>query len=131
MQASKAHGLLTNLLAAPLAPYRSSKSKFFEPKQKQGDKGGDLRIADIRAAGDVPHVFSHIKKTYRVQWVLLEGGEDTPPALSPTKAAVAPVVTSPRGKDAIGKAKKNVKTSGKDLGGSARWLPLDDVADAK
>ncbi|KAF7972150.1 hypothetical protein HWV62_18796 [Athelia sp. TMB] len=131
MQAMEAHGLITNLLVAPLAPYRSSKSKFFEPKHKQGDKGDDLRIADIRAAGDVPHVFSHIKKTYRVQWVLLEGGEETPPALAPTKAAVAPVVTAPKGKGAVGKVNKNAKTSGKDLGGSARWLPLEDVADAK
>ncbi|THH30990.1 hypothetical protein EUX98_g3175 [Antrodiella citrinella] len=32
------------------------------------------RIVKAKPAGDVLHIFSHIKKTYRVQWVLLVGG---------------------------------------------------------
>ncbi|KAH8101827.1 DNA glycosylase [Cristinia sonorae] len=34
----------------------------------------DLRIVKTTEAGDVLHIFSHIRKTYRVQWVLLVGG---------------------------------------------------------
>lgn len=33
----------------------------------------DLRIAKTKPAGDVLHIFSHIRKTYRVQWILLVG----------------------------------------------------------
>jgi A/G-specific adenine glycosylase len=33
-----------------------------------------VRVKKIQLAGDVLHIFSHIRKTYRVQWVVLEGG---------------------------------------------------------
>ncbi|KAH9923296.1 DNA glycosylase [Amylocystis lapponica] len=69
-----AHALLATLLASPPAPARTS-----------GDRragSGALRIAQIAPAGDVLHVFSHIRKTYRAQWVLLEGGGPAPPALA-------------------------------------------------
>lgn len=35
-------------------------------------------IVNTTPVGDVIHVFSHIKKTYRVQWVLLEGCSEPP-----------------------------------------------------
>lgn len=35
-------------------------------------------IVKIQPAGDVIHVFSHIRKTYRVQWVIIEGGDEPP-----------------------------------------------------
>jgi len=34
-------------------------------------------------------VFSHIRKTYRVQWVVLEGGGPSPPALATRSASVS------------------------------------------
>ena len=51
-----------------------------------------LRIGTIKAVGDVVHIFSHIKKTYRVQWVILEGGEDGPPELH-EELCLSPVPT--------------------------------------
>lgn len=48
---------------------------------RASDTGGALYIKDIRPAGDVLHVFSHIRKTYRVYWVVLMGGGAEPPAL--------------------------------------------------
>ncbi|KAF9564477.1 DNA glycosylase [Agrocybe pediades] len=35
----------------------------------------------IQPVGDVVHVFSHIRKTYRVQWCILEAGGDNPPEI--------------------------------------------------
>lgn len=64
--------LLARLLARPPQPPRSA-----------GASSGALTIADVQPAGDVVHVFSHIKKTYRVQWVLLEGGDTSPPRARP------------------------------------------------
>ncbi|PIL27683.1 hypothetical protein GSI_10836 [Ganoderma sinense ZZ0214-1] len=39
-----------------------------------GASAGTLRVVKIVPAGDVLHIFSHIRKTYRAQWVVLEGG---------------------------------------------------------
>ncbi|KAJ7057825.1 DNA glycosylase [Mycena amicta] len=36
------------------------------------------KIKKVEAMGDVLHVFSHIKKTYRVQWVLLQSTPEPP-----------------------------------------------------
>ncbi|PBL00334.1 DNA glycosylase [Armillaria gallica] len=40
-------------------------------------------IVKIQPAGDVIHVFSHIRKTYRVQWVIIEGGDEPPETVQP------------------------------------------------
>lgn len=120
IQAAGAQALLADLLVTAPAPFEP-KSKFFEPKTKAGD---GLRVAKIRAAGDVLHVFSHIRKTYRVQWVLLEGGEDGPPTFAPNSTSVSPRAKAKRQKTE--KARNDTKAAGK-----ARWLPLKDVADAK
>ncbi|KAA1476577.1 DNA glycosylase [Dentipellis sp. KUC8613] len=100
-----------------------------------------LRIVKVQRAGDVLHVFSHIRKTYRVQWVLLEGGGSVPPELSP----VAPPVSSQKGATKSGKVKskpkkKKKKSSTDDEGSSddvvesapliARWVPLEEVEHA-
>jgi len=50
---------------------------------------GATRLIKIERAGDVLHVFSHIRKTYRVQWVVLEGGGPSPPALATRSASVS------------------------------------------
>jgi len=54
------------------------------PQLKESTKAEDVRtrVTGIREAGDILHIFSHIRKTYRVSWVTLEGGEgDNPPVL--------------------------------------------------
>ncbi|GJE93754.1 DNA glycosylase [Phanerochaete sordida] len=83
------HALPQKLLADILAtPPRAG-----PPPHADADTDAPLTIAQITPAGDVPHVFSHIRKTYRVQWVLLAGGGVHPPALAPAqgpRAAGAP-----------------------------------------
>nr|GAT42772.1 predicted protein [Mycena chlorophos] len=38
----------------------------------------DVKIKSVETIGDILHVFSHIKKTYRVQWVRLESTPEPP-----------------------------------------------------
>lgn len=101
-----------------------------------------MRVVKIVPAGDVLHVFSHIRKTYRVQWVVLEGGSsDEPP----------PLVRRPELGDGVGTAeakpktfkgtasRKNGPTPGAKTKGQSpstptqttQWVHLDAVADAK
>ncbi|KAI1798021.1 DNA glycosylase [Ganoderma leucocontextum] len=55
------------------------------------DTGAALRVVKIVPAGDVLHIFSHIRKTYRAQWVILEGGAaDCPPPLAQEPDAAFP-----------------------------------------
>jgi len=76
--------LLSDLLVSPPKEHRARISEVqMSEEVSDGESSTTLRIAKIKPAGDVIHVFSHIKKTYRVQWVLLEGGGDQPPPLSP------------------------------------------------
>ncbi|KAK7683526.1 hypothetical protein QCA50_013360 [Cerrena zonata] len=96
-------------------------------------KDGDITIVKIKPAGDVLHIFSHIKKTYRIQWVLLEGGGTVPPPLANTCLSIGE--TLPRNKnkakvDGKSKSKKvpHVHPTGMSHGG---WTLMDDVPRAK
>ncbi|KIK70180.1 hypothetical protein GYMLUDRAFT_34666 [Collybiopsis luxurians FD-317 M1] len=66
-----AHKQLLNILKDSVAPL-----EVIKPRQKEHDpsKSSKYRICCIESVGDVLHTFSHIKKTYRVQWVVIEGG---------------------------------------------------------
>lgn len=63
----------------------------------------ELRLIKVVPVGDVVHVFSHIRKTYRVQWVVLEGG-DEPPATRADK-------TQPMEKNGKGRPQKDKSTA--------------------
>jgi len=83
---------------------------------------GALRLVKTERAGDVLHVFSHIRKTYRVQWVVLEGGGTSPPELARRSSSTS--VASGRPK----------KTRVKDTGSpklDSMWVLLGDVEKAK
>ncbi|KAJ7755354.1 DNA glycosylase [Mycena maculata] len=84
-----------------------------------------LRISKVQPAGDVVHVFSHIKKTYRVQWVVLEGTPD-PPQL----AATNDLRTEPNGPKTAGKGKGKSRNADdkSDAILCSQWVPLDAVA---
>jgi A/G-specific adenine glycosylase len=81
-------------------------------------RSGAPRVVEIERAGDVLHVFSHIRKTYRVQWVVLEGGGASPPELA-TRA-----VASGRPKETKPKAIGSYKLE-------SMWILLDEVEKAK
>ncbi|KAJ7810132.1 DNA glycosylase [Mycena leptocephala] len=83
-----------------------------------------LRITKVQPVGDVVHVFSHIKKTYRVQWVLLEGTPD-PPQLALTNALEKN--TNVRKNKGKGKPGKTDKESDVVIPCST-WVPLNAVA---
>lgn len=150
------HALLSTLLRTPPPPYiapASISSRAHKPSSTSdptlGVCGEDpVRIVNITTAGDVAHVFSHIRKTYRVLWVLLEGGRG-PPELVPgvgsdsdvgrgqkgSTSAKSRVNRKGKGKkrdsDAEGGALENMSLPSPGLTPKTKWVPLDDVADAK
>ena len=80
-----------------------------------------LRLVKIERAGDVLHVFSHIRKTYRVQWVVLEGGGTCPPELARRST---PAVSRMPGS-------KRSKASGNSPKSESMWIRIDEVEEAK
>ena len=85
-------------------------------------------LAKVHPVGDVVHVFSHIRKTYRVSWVVL-AGTGGPPALKVTTGGEPTQKKSTR-------AKKAASTSGNDNDGAmspstTAWVKLSDVEHAK
>jgi hypothetical protein len=93
-------------------------SPFFDscPKAADTTRSGVLRLVKIERAGDVLHVFSHIRKTYRVQWVVLQGGGASPPELAK--------------RPALASVPKKTKVAGLPKLESM-WILLDDVEKAK
>ncbi|KAG6916423.1 hypothetical protein DXG01_006827 [Tephrocybe rancida] len=71
-QAKIPQTLLGQLLTISVLP--------FDPRKKTDIPNEGLMIKTIKPVGDVIHIFSHIKKTYRPQWVVIQGGE-SPPAV--------------------------------------------------
>ncbi|KZT28096.1 DNA glycosylase [Neolentinus lepideus HHB14362 ss-1] len=118
--------LLSELLKTPLRPSKRSKA--------DGDVG--LQIVQVRPAGDVLHVFSHIRKTYRVNWVVLEGGSKPPELMPFCPASTGKAVI--KGQRGRAKAKRAKNDDTNDDNGEievlekteARWLPLEEVAKA-
>ncbi|KAJ7512080.1 hypothetical protein B0H11DRAFT_1699307 [Mycena galericulata] len=81
-----------------------------------------LRISKVQPAGDVVHVFSHIKKTYRVQWVILEGTSEPPRLAEANELPAKTTSAKPAGK---GKGKSKKPTNGVLC---STWVPLNEVA---
>ncbi|KAJ6571712.1 DNA glycosylase [Mycena capillaripes] len=93
------------------------------PKSRPDTSNTSLRITKVQSAGDVVHVFSHIKKTYRVQWVLLEGTPNIPPLASANDSEKNPNAAKSKGK---GKPRKTDNESDKIP--CSTWVPLNEVA---
>jgi A/G-specific adenine glycosylase len=109
--------LLSCLIKSPPPPVDS------QPKPKAADtaQSGIPRLVKIERAGDVLHVFSHIRKTYRVQWVVLEGGGANPPELAKRSPSLASSTST---------STKKTKVAGLPKLESM-WIPLDGVEKAK
>lgn len=89
-------------------------------------EGDHPSFIQVQVVGDVPHVFSHIKKTYRVQWAILEDDQDTPPTL----------ITSPDEEPEPPAKRFKARRSGKSTTSNQTpttplWVPLDEVTNTK
>ena len=82
-------------------------------------------VAKIIPIGDVVHVFSHIRKTYRVQWVIVKGGLVPPKVL--THEMPHELEEQQLGKKSTrGNRKAPTQCSQNNL-----WIPLNEVAETK
>jgi A/G-specific adenine glycosylase len=89
-----------------------------------------LTISSIQPVGDVLHVFSHIKKTYRVQRVILEGGANPPATLLGVSLHdERPLKKIKKEKGAV--KDDNVTAMHVPSGPTAVWVPLDKVVETK
>ena len=80
-------------------------------------------VSRIIPIGDVVHVFSHIRKTYRVQWVIVKGG------LVPPK--VLPHEIPHEFEQRIGKKSTRGNRKAPTLSQNSLWIPLNEVAATK
>lgn len=115
---------LSKILSAPVFPPTDSFNN-----QNNASRSEGITISSIRTGGDVLHVFSHIRKTYRVQWVVLRGG-DSPPAIrerTPSQKGrrKLELKAEKRSDDAV-----NVTSQSGNHNG-AIWVPLNEVMETK
>ncbi|KAK0466268.1 DNA glycosylase, partial [Desarmillaria tabescens] len=73
---------LVEILRAQLSSLLQSPIRVPESTDKKRSDAS-CTVVKIKSAGDVSHVFSHIRKTYRVQWVIIEGGDEPPETAAP------------------------------------------------
>ncbi|KAJ3878401.1 DNA glycosylase [Lentinula edodes] len=69
------HQQLLDVLEDSVLPCKKKSLQNLEPKCSNSP---EYCVVNVTPMGDVSHVFSHIKKTYRVQWVVIEGGTQPP-----------------------------------------------------
>ncbi|OAX43694.1 DNA glycosylase [Rhizopogon vinicolor AM-OR11-026] len=127
--------LLKELLMHPPHPSHSESQRLAKPTNVEPSYQVP-KIAHVKPAGDVVHVFSHIKKTYRVQWVLLESEGDEPPrfrsTVSPDQIARK---NGNRARKSKGKQRRleegsevsEVEVNATPKTSGAQWVPLAQV----
>ncbi|KAL1943815.1 hypothetical protein VTO73DRAFT_3633 [Trametes versicolor] len=126
--AAKSDGQTARRTAAPPAPAAPART----PRP--------LRVAKIVPAGDVLHIFSHIRKTYRVQWVVLEGGaSEEPPALVQEPdftlfGAAAPSTSKGKApqkthKGSSDRSRGKISPAASSRPQGSLWVPMEAVAD--
>ena len=76
-------------------------------------------VSKIIPIGDVVHVFSHIRKTYRVQWVIVNGGLGPPRVLSHEMPQESEQPLRKQSKRKITIPQNGI------------WIPLNEVAETK
>jgi A/G-specific adenine glycosylase len=111
-----------------------SKTKHRRPGGEGEQSHDQVAISTIRPASDVIHVFSHIRKTYKPQWVVIEG-TGYPPSLSTSPANVTP---ARKGRKSVAPKETSVQLQqGTDLvddtnrTDDAIWVPLHQVMQTK
>lgn len=111
-------------LGSVITRYIENGSQILESPRQPADVP---HVAKVHPVGDVVHVFSHIRKTYRVSWVVLTG-TGGPPALR------APTGAQPTQKKST-RTKKVASVSANNGGDisppHSAWIKLSDVEHAK
>lgn len=109
-------------------PCKIAKSEERNTVDNDHTQSEGLVITQIQPVGDVVHIFSHIKKTYRIQWVILEGGVNPPTILENPSLQEERPTKKRKEKQAVTDVNVNAQTEGSK---SVIWVPLDDVVDTK
>ncbi|RXW20189.1 hypothetical protein EST38_g5675 [Candolleomyces aberdarensis] len=125
-KASLIQGL--ELSPAKMKMKTKKEKKCDDASVEDGDDG--IRISQVISVGDVLHVFSHVKKTYRTQWVVLEGGGPSPPALlapKPTPTGDKPPVKGKRKASAAVPSANGKTPAGED----AKWVLMENIDQEK
>lgn len=115
---------LSQILEDALPPYLSSIRNEGTGDIRSSHDSSSVYVAKIQPVGDVVHIFSHIKKTYRVHWTTLEGGTTTPGLKSMKEVSTGAT-------RAKGKMKGKMKGKSGDTATEAVWVELNNVADTK
>lgn len=100
----------------PLAPLHSEEGGC--------NKACEVKITKMSVLGNVSHIFSHIKKTYRVVWVLLTG-DDKPPELSRDFTLIKPFGEIPKRK-----GQQNTGEGTMTASEHGAWVSFTEVKDA-
>ena len=115
-------------------PTSANVSKFIKPAAQE-KLGRDIlahlvqctseqTVSKIIPIGDVVHVFSHIRKTYRVQWVIVKGGFAPPRVITHEMPHDF--------KQQLGKKSTKVGRKATTQGSqNGLWIPLNEVAETK
>lgn len=95
------------------------------PDKGQRRSTREAEVIDMSIIGDVAHVFSHVRKTYRVVWILVTGG-DRPPEFRINGAGKLPGKLVHRSTKQV----KNEDQMESDLRTEGTWTSVDQVANA-
>ncbi|KAJ2919010.1 hypothetical protein MD484_g1426, partial [Candolleomyces efflorescens] len=114
-----------DLAPAKMTTKKKKMEKYDDDAGLEDDDGG-IRISQVISAGDVLHVFSHVKKTYRTQWVVLEGGGSSPPSLLVPKVALASDKPPAKGKRKTSVAAPAARAKG-SVGEDVKWVRIANI----
>jgi len=84
----------------------------------------------LRLPKDIVHIFSHIKKTYQVQWIVLSGGTAPPPTIIDNTTA-RPMLAKTTGKRQSAQEKSRYFAGTETAPRETSWMPIDQVDNAK
>jgi len=109
------HSVLNDLLVNPPPRYENLKGRRLTILH--GDE--NLRVTKVQDLGNTVHTFSHIKKTYRIFSIILQGGSSPPPLRNDLRQQKAK------------KEKTHDVSTDNNIGARAKWVPEQEVGNAK
>ena len=104
------------------ARQKGALSKYFATESIETDSERQIRATQLQHADPVPHVFSHIKKTYKPIHVVLEGGLS-----KPNLTLISPNYLGPPSKKGSESRKGN--PSSLRVVGELKWVAMEEMED--